>query len=190
MIIAHFLAICLATIILPINCWQQWNFTSFPNDEWRELWARDRLGDRRGHTMVLYNETKVILFGGRGNDAHLPHVPRRFDIVEEGGVLEFATHDNKPLSTNYSPDSSQCQPVKTCIPLTNSISGKEEVCSFSWEHALQNITSSIDLTKIEEVCGFVPGKYFTLMKCTYMCISLHSLTYFYPFLSDSRYPIQ
>ena len=159
MIVAHFLVICLATIILPINCWQQWNFTSFPNDEWRELWARDGLGDRRGHTMVLYNESKVILFGGRGNDAHLPHVPRRFDIVEEGGVLEFATHDNKPLSTNYSPDSSQCQPVKTCIPLTNSSSGKEEVCSFSWEHALQNITSSIDLTKIEEVCGFVPGKY-------------------------------
>ena len=84
-------------------CWQQWDFTSYTNDQWRELWTMaEGPGERRGHSLVLFNDTKVILFGGRGNDPHRPHAPKRFDVVEVGSVLEFSTYDGMPLSKSYS----------------------------------------------------------------------------------------
>ncbi|KAL9184595.1 hypothetical protein ACHAXT_012565 [Thalassiosira profunda] len=138
--------------------WSEWtNATSFTTDDWRELWLLgEGPNERRGHSLVLFNESKVILFGGRGNDAHRPHVPRHFDLVEEGGVLEFATHDGKPLSDIYSPDSPLCQPVETCHPLTNARSGNAEVCSQSWDHLLQGDPTATEQAKVEETCGFVP----------------------------------
>ena len=104
---------------------------------------------------MLYNESQIILFGGRGNDKHRSHVPQTFDLVEVEGVLEFATHDNKPLSSNYSPNNPRCQPVETCIPLSDS-ENDNEVCSYSWAHLVHN-TSQNEQAKIEEACGFVPG---------------------------------
>jgi len=60
-------------LIQPVRCWQQWDFTSYTIDQWRELWTMaEGPGERRGHSLVLFNDTKVILFGGRGNDAHRP----------------------------------------------------------------------------------------------------------------------
>ena len=149
-------------LIQPIHCWQQWDFSSYANDEWRDLWTlAEGPGERRGHSLVLFNNSKVILFGGRGNDAHRQHVPKRFNIVEEEGVLEFSTHDGMPLSSSYSPYSARCQPVETCVPLTSASSGNEEVCSYSWEHLLQNNPSPTEQAKIEEACGFVPvGVYY------------------------------
>ena len=114
-------------------------------------------GERRGHSLVLFNDTKVILFGGRGNDAHRPHAPTRFDVVEVGGVLEFSTYDGMPLSKSYSPDSDGCRPVETCVKLVNSTTGNQEVCSYSWEHLLQDNPSPTDQAKIEETCGYVPA---------------------------------
>ena len=111
---------------------------------------------RRGHSLVLYNETKVILFGGRGNDAHRRHVPKRFHVEEEQGVLDFTTHDGYPLSSSYSPDSARCQPVETCTPLQDDSSGSEEVCSYSWEHLFKDNPSPTKQAKIEETCGFSP----------------------------------
>lgn len=157
--------ICLSQLI---HGWQQWDFTSYPSSDWHKLWGPlTPLGERRGHTMVLYNASKVILFGGRGKDKHFPHVPRRFNLIEdEGGVVEFATHDNHPLSSDFSPESPQCQPIKTCLSLLfdrqEDISGAEtdendEVCSYSWEHLLENNASVTEQAKIEEKCGFVPA---------------------------------
>ena len=144
--------------IQPIFCWQQWNFSSHTNDDWRELWTlAEGPGARRGHTLVLFNQTKLILFGGRGNDAHRPHVPKRFDVVDVDGVLEFSTHDGVPLSTDYSPYSPRCQPVETCVPLTNASSGNKEVCSYSWDHLLLENPNSNAQAKIEEACGYVPA---------------------------------
>ena len=74
--------------------WKEYDYFSNPTDKWKQL-------DRRGHSLVLMNESQVILFGGRGNDKHRPHVPQTFELVEIEGVLEFATHDNKPLSSDY-----------------------------------------------------------------------------------------
>ena len=146
--------------LLPTCChsWQHWDYTSTPNNEYKQLWERDgKQLDRRGHTIVLYNESNVVLFGGRSNDAHRPHVPMTFDLVEIDGVLEFSTHDNMPLSSNYSPNNPRCQPVETCIPLSDS-ENDNEVCSYSWEHLIHN-TSNNEQAKIEEACGFVPGEF-------------------------------
>lgn len=109
--------------------------------------------ERRGHTLLLFNKSKVILFGGRGNDAHRKHVPKRFNLVEdEEGVLDFESHNGMPLG-NYLPESPECQPVETCVT--------SRVCSYSWEHLLENDPSPTERAKIEEECGFVPvGTYY------------------------------
>lgn len=144
-------------LIEQIYSWQQWDYSSYTNDEWRDLWTlAEGPGERRGHTLVVYDNSKVVLFGGRGNDAHRKHVPKRFNAVEEGGVLEFSTHEGMPLSSSYSPDSEGCRPVETCVPLTNASSGNKEVCSYSWEHLLQGNPSPTEQGEIEEACGFVP----------------------------------
>lgn len=106
--------------------------------------------------MVVYNKTKVVLFGGRGNDAHRPHVPSRHNVVEDRGLLEFSTHDSYPLSSTYDPQSEVCQPTQTCVSLTDASSGNREVCSFSWEHLVENDASPSEQLRIEEMCGFVP----------------------------------
>jgi len=151
--------------------WQQWDYTSTPNDEYKKLWARDGLGERRGHSLLLLNESQVILFAGRGSDSHSPHVPQTFELVEIEGVLEFATHDNKPLSSNYSPNNPRCQPVETCIPLSSNSENDKEVCSYSWENLISN-TSQTEQAKIEEACGFVPGEYHSILCLDYNCNQL------------------
>jgi len=111
--------------------------------------------------MVVFNESKVVLFGGRGNDAHRPHVPSRYNIVEDRGLLEFSTYDEHPLSSVFDPQSEFCQPVQTCVSLTDASSGNEEVCSYSWQHLTRQDLSHTEQTRIEEMCGFVPvGVYY------------------------------
>jgi hypothetical protein len=147
-----------AFLSMPCQCWQQWNYSafSFPNDDWKEIWSLPTgPGERRGHTLIVYNQTKVILFGGRGNDAHRHHVPSRYNVVEDRGLLSFSTYDDFPLSSIYNPNSDYCKPVETCAPLTNASSGNNEVCSYSWEHLLSHGPSLNEQTRIEETCGFV-----------------------------------
>jgi hypothetical protein len=158
----HFKTLLLVGAAKTASSWQQWNFSSFASDDWRELWTLSNgPGARRGHTMVVFNETNVVLFGGRGNDAHRHHVPSRYNVVEDRGLLEFSTHDSYPLSSSYDPESEFCQPVQTCVPLTDASSGNEEMCSYSWDHLLENDPSPNEQSQIEEMCGFVPvGQYF------------------------------
>ncbi|KAL7465153.1 hypothetical protein ACHAXS_005490 [Conticribra weissflogii] len=157
-------AVVTLTLVHPecIYSWQKWEYSSYSTDDWRELWSlANGPGERRGHTMVLFNESNIILFGGRGNEAHRPHVPTRYNIVDEGGVLEFSTYDGMPLSSKYNPHSPRCQPVARCVPLTNATSGNEEVCAYSWEHLLGDNPSESEQMKLEEECGFVPvGVYY------------------------------
>ena len=104
---------------------------------------------------MVFNETKVVLFGGRGNDAHRPHVPSRYNVVEDRGLLEFSTYDDYPLSSVYDAQSAFCQPAQTCVPLSDASSGNEEVCSYSWHHLLGGELSPNEQTRIEDTCGFV-----------------------------------
>lgn len=153
--------VSLFCLVRPSRCWQRWSFSSFTDDEWRKLWTLgDGPGERRGHSLVTFNKSKVVLFGGRGNDAHRRQVPKRFDVEEDGGVLRFSPHD-VPLSSDFAADSVKCRPIETCVPLTSASSGNEEVCSLSWEHLLQHGPSPTERTEIEKTCGFVPvGTYY------------------------------
>lgn len=66
-----------------------------------------------------------------------------------------------PLSSSYDPTLEMCQPKETCVPLSQSSSGNDEVCAYSWEHLLRHNPSPSEQAKIEETCGFVPvGVYY------------------------------
>ncbi|KAL3794138.1 hypothetical protein HJC23_012845 [Cyclotella cryptica] len=152
---------CLNLIALSIslcfelcNSWQKWDSSSFSTDDWRELWSlSDGPGARRGHSLVIFNKTKVVLFGGRGNDAHRKHVPSRYNVVEDRGLLEFSTYDSFPLSSSYDPESEVCKPMETCTRLKEASSGNEQVCSYSWEHLIENAHSPNEQERVEEMCG-------------------------------------
>lgn len=141
------------------NAWQQWDYSDFPSDDWRDIWGfGNGPGGRRGHSMVVWNDaksssSKVILFGGRDNEIHRPHLPKTYDLIEEDGMLEFTTYDERPVLPEF--DSNACQPEKTCVPLENASSGNNETCSYSWEDYLVDGLTPIQRERMEQVCGFV-----------------------------------
>jgi len=51
---------------------------------------------RRGHSLVMYG-SKVVLFGGKGDDENRFHVPKTFELVEVDGRLDFASYDQKSV---------------------------------------------------------------------------------------------
>lgn len=147
---------CILTIIatnLPVSsAWKQWEYISFTTDDWRDVWGyADGPRGRFGHSLVLWNETRLVLFGGRDNDVHRPHIPKTYELIEEDGIFSFKTYTDKPLVPDYDPT---CIPETTCVNLTNATSGNTESCSYSWEHVLDGVESSSDRLKKEESCGF------------------------------------
>jgi hypothetical protein len=135
--------------------WEQWNYSNFATDEWRDIWGFvDGPGGRRGHSMVLWDETKVVLFGGRDNEIHKPDVPKTYELIGDDGILKFETYDEKPVRAGYDPSS--CQPKTECVTLENTTSsgGGKEICSYSWEHVLTDDMTSTQKERMEELCGF------------------------------------
>jgi len=138
---------CLVWIILPVllpatHAWQKWNYTNFPTDDWRDIhgYAHGPRG-RHGHSMVVFNDTAVVMFGGRSNDRHVPHVARTYEMMEDNGVFTFETYEDKPLLEEYAGDNDDdefCRPDKTCVPLVNASSGNSEACSYSWHHLMSD----------------------------------------------------
>lgn len=135
-----------------VDAWQQWSYSSDATNDWKKTWGfAEGPRGRQGHSMVLWDDTKVVLFGGRDNQVHRPHVPKTFDIEDDEGLLSFATYDEKPVFDTY--DAEACQPVKTCVYLNGT--EDEEACSYSWDHELREGMSSGQRDYKEEVCGFV-----------------------------------
>jgi len=155
--------------------------------EWFKLWKehpKEGPGGRAGHTLLaIPNSTKLIMFGGRGNDKQVPHVPSTYELVEIDGKLEFTTYDAKPLykgqvSPTYEKDYGQhedliCQPSATCISWSDGsveiiqLSSNEEVftlesnteemvCNFKWTHPHQSYLSDEQEIEWERMCGFTP----------------------------------
>ena len=141
-----------ASLLNTTNAWQQWDYTSTTHttDDWRDIWGFESgPRGRRGHTLVLYNETKLILFGGKDNDMQRPHVPRTFELESRNGTLEFSTYEDKPVIPFYD---STCEPTKTCVTLTNATSGNNEACTYSWN---TNTTLTLDeKIRHEKECGY------------------------------------
>lgn len=143
-----------------ISCWQQWNYSSFTNDDWKDIWGfADGPRGRRGHSIVLWNNSKIVLFGGRGNEIHRPDVPKTYDLIDDEGYLKFATYDEKPVRSKYDPSS--CQPEKDCVFLTDTKTGNKESCSYSWDHVLNDEMTNAQRERKEEECGFATsGTYY------------------------------
>ena len=136
----------------PTTAWRQWTSPSPVSS------IIDHPGSRRGHSLTAFG-SKIILFGGRGNDVHRPHVPRTYELKDVDGQLEFATHDGKPLSTRYDPAS--CQPEIVCHDDgVNATNKKEEVCTYSWQKDMDREGAKDHRRKIEEQCGFLPSALF------------------------------
>lgn len=53
---------------------------------------------RAGALLALWNET-LYVFGGRANDARLPHDPKTYEITKVNGSFQFATYDGKHVKT-------------------------------------------------------------------------------------------
>ncbi len=164
-----FLTISIAYIHI-VGAWQEWKYHNFATDDWRDIhgYANGPSG-RQGHSMVVWNETKIILFGGRDNDIHRPHVPTTYELIEdeEDGILKFETYEDKPLLEHYDAESAECHPLKTCVNLENASSGNEEACSYSWHHILNDDEDTSEFSssrsgyadtsqgnRLEEICGF------------------------------------
>ena len=132
------------------SAWQQWRYasTSHTTDDWRDIWGfAEGPRGRQGHTLVVYEGSKLILFGGRDDDMQRPHVPRTFDLEDNNGTLDMITYEDKPVSSIYDPSS--CEPTKTCVQLNNATSGNSEACTYSW-----NNTQREDSELHEEECGY------------------------------------
>ena len=144
----------IAACIYTTSSWQHWEYTSFATDDWRDTWGFENgPRGRQGHSMVVWNHSKVILFGGRDNEIHRPHIPRTYDLMEEEGVLHFESYSDKPLLTEYD---DTCVPVMECTNLTDAASGNNESCSYSWQFVLDDVLDGNDNDRLdkEESCGF------------------------------------
>ena len=103
----------------------------------------------------------MVLFGGRGNDLHRPHIPRTYELQDVDGQLEFASHNGKPLSPNYDPTS--CQPEVVCDNVTvtaDEDTEEAEYCTYSWQKDMDREGAKDHRRRIEEQCGFVPSALF------------------------------
>ena len=138
-----------------VYAWQEWKYSSFTSNDWREIWGGidDGPRSRRGHSMVLWDKTKVVMFGGRDNEVHTPDVPKTYDLVDDNGILKFDTYDEKPVRSNYDPTT--CQPKMECRNFESSSSSKNiETCSYSWDHVLNDDMTASQIEAKEEQCGF------------------------------------
>ena len=142
--------------------WQNWDYTgrtpSRPAElaKWRDIWGYPSgPRGRRGHTMVLYDDTKLLLFGGRDNEHKVQHVPKTYEIVTTEGEFQFATYTENPVKDTYDVS---CRPVKTCTPL-DGVVGTTETCTYDWPY--DGAESPEEIKAIEDRCGFVPvGQYY------------------------------
>eukprot|EP00602_Paraphysomonas_sp_CaronLab_P006179 CAMPEP_0185022774 /NCGR_PEP_ID=MMETSP1103-20130426/5476_1 /TAXON_ID=36769 /ORGANISM="Paraphysomonas bandaiensis, Strain Caron Lab Isolate" /LENGTH=939 /DNA_ID=CAMNT_0027554999 /DNA_START=122 /DNA_END=2940 /DNA_ORIENTATION=- len=49
-----------------------------------------------GHSLVLAGDY-LLMFGGRGNEAQLEHVPRTYNVERLNGTIQFTTYEDKPV---------------------------------------------------------------------------------------------
>ncbi len=139
--------------------WQEWKYNSYATDDWKDIWGfPNGPRGRRGHSLVLWEETKIIMFGGRDNEIHKPDVPKTYSLINDEGLLTFETYDQKPVQEGYDPSS--CQPKKECVSLGNTKSGNNESCSYSWDHILMDDMTAAQRELKEEQCGFTTSGVF------------------------------
>lgn len=161
-----FLFCCFLIDIHSVRSWKEINYTSVTTDEWRDNFKNlQGPHGRSGHTLVLYQKTKLILFGGRDNDAQRHHVPTTMEVVDKDGVLEFSTYDSKPIREvkldpiHSTPEERHtlCNFQESCISFTNATaSGNTQACTQQWTHPFQQSMTQRELYEWEEICGFVP----------------------------------
>ena len=123
--------------------------TVLTSQEWQEIWEFENgHRGRMGHSLVSISNDEIVLFGGKDNPIHRPHVPKTYEISDE--TLEFLTYDQNPLSSDY--DLSTCSPQVSCISSNNS---NDDICQYSWHHYLSDEMTDEQILQKEEECGFV-----------------------------------
>ena len=148
----HFSFLPLILLLLtPCTGWRAWDYTSTTPDDWKDTWGfSSGPRGRRGHTMVLSEGTKLIMFGGRDNEMQRQHVPKTYNIEEIEGALEFQTYTDYPVKENYN---ASCKPKKTCVELTDATSGNTEACEYQWDDGSAEGKSRLEIMQKEEECG-------------------------------------
>jgi hypothetical protein len=96
-----------------VEAFRQWNYSITESDvytAWENTWKVANELDvggaprpRRGHSMVVFGK-KIIMFGGRGNEAFATHIPKTYNVEKVNGSIYFTTYDQKPVSACYDLD--------------------------------------------------------------------------------------
>lgn len=83
--------------------WRQWNYSissTTSSEVWMTQWSKASGEDikkiprpRRGHSLVLAGDY-LVMFGGRGNEAELVHIPRTYNVEK---VEISSTHSSSHL---------------------------------------------------------------------------------------------
>eukprot|EP01084_Bolivina_argentea_P291148 500364_1 len=96
-------------IVACARAWVQFPNNVVPNVEWQEVWGQSfGPGPRTGHTLNLQNDTKLVLFGGRGNDVLREHIPKTYEITRHDGTFEFVSYDEKPVVDCTNVENGEC----------------------------------------------------------------------------------
>lgn len=122
-----------------VQSWQKWNYTSSTPLEWTHIWnLREGPRPRQGHSLIAWKGSKIVLFGGRDNDAQTLHVPKTFKMNSS----EFETYEEEPIYEHYNPESCQVETLD-CV-------SSDETCTYEW--AFNETTANKRLH--EEICGY------------------------------------
>lgn len=82
----------------PAYAWQRWSSSSTTTEEWKNVWQKEQgPGARRGHSMLLFGESKLILFGGRSHEVEREHTPKTYRVAEVDGTIDFLSYED-PLN--------------------------------------------------------------------------------------------
>ena len=83
------LSILILSLLHTTVCFREWNYSITQNNlfpTWKETWKLISPEDepsaprpRRGHSIVVAG-TRLLLFGGRGNEADAVHIPKTYNV--------------------------------------------------------------------------------------------------------------
>lgn len=103
----------------PVHGWQNWS-TGWCHDQdgntssstagghrCSSEWESDP-GPRDGHSMLLHNDTKLVIYGGRTNNVQYEHRPKKFNITFKDGKLVFESYHSVELTDCEGVESDRC----------------------------------------------------------------------------------
>lgn len=146
------------------RAWQRWPYVANATNEWKSLWKLEEgPGRRRGHSMILFAGSRILMFGGRSTEVTRQHVPKTYRVAEINGSIEFLTYDEEPVrpcDTEGSNNSnSSCDNTVTVGLYFNDVWSYELNCTrFADRECLSQSWEILDIGAFRGGCRIVMGR--------------------------------